>query len=160
MSKVSALHDFFFFLRCFGFFWGNGNIGQTLEPIPTHILFSTHPLILILKSCNGIFWNLWICVSCPCSHVRRTSPANLYLPEAKNAGVMACPHFEKRLWCTAGDVVRQECSIYTADQEPRNTWLELPRLSRALSTSLNLQCDHSPPVNWHTLPCFTKASRG
>lgn len=135
MSKVPAWHVFCcscffgFFLGCFGFFWGNGNVRQTLEPIPTHILFSTHPFILILKSCNGIFWNFWICVLCPFSNVRRASPANLYLPEAKNAGVMVCPHFENRLWCTAGDVVRQECSIYTADQEPRNAWIELPRLA-------------------------------
>lgn len=62
-----------------------------------------------------------------------------------------CPVlWERRLQCIAWDVAWQESSIYRENQEQRNTWIKLPRLNRALSTSLNLLCDHSPSVSWHT----------
>lgn len=136
---------------------------DTWTPSHTHSLFYPSINLDFEISQWGFLKFLNSFLSCPCCAVRKASPDSLYLPEvceAKKAGVMACPHWWRRLWCIAGDVVWQECSIYTGDQEPRNTWIQLPRLNRALSTSLNLQCDHSPSVNWHILPCFTKASRG
>jgi len=130
----------------------NENICQILEPLPHRFHFLPVRNLEFEKTQWGFLKFLSLCLPCPCSAVRNL-PGQSASPRShwgQKDGVMACPHWERRLWCIAWDVAWQESSIYRENQEPRNTWIKLPRLNRALSTSLNLLCDHSPSVSWHT----------
>lgn len=119
------------------------------NPFPTDFIF--YLSVIWMKSHNGAFWSFWV-GACPCSAVRSLSgqSASPRSHWGQKNGAMPCPYWERRLWCIAWDVAWQESSIYRENQEPRNTWIKLPRLNRALSTSVNLLCDHSPSVSWHT----------